>query len=148
DAGMVSVCLLEGDALGGGLEGALCCHHIIAERKVKLGLPEILFNCFPGMGAYSLLARRIEPYKVERLILSGKVYSAEEMYEMGVIDQVVDDGAGEKAVWDYIGDERKFPARRSIYQARNRVNPLTISELQDVTDLWVRTVMSLSPADL
>ncbi len=148
DAGMVSVCLLEGDALGGGLEGALCCHHIIAERKVKLGLPEILFNCFPGMGAYSLLARRIEPYKVERLIFSGKVYSAEEMYEMGVVDQVVDEGAGEKAVWDYIGDQRKFPARQSVYQSRNRVNPLTLSELQEITDLWVRTVMSLSPADL
>jgi DSF synthase len=148
DSGIVSVCLLEGDALGGGLEGALCCNYIIAERKVKLGLPEILFNCFPGMGAYSLLARRINPSAVERMIFSGKIYSADEMYDLGVIDLVVDEGAGEKAVWDYIADERKFPARQSIYQTRNRVNPLTLSELRDVTDLWVRTAMSLAPADL
>lgn len=148
DSGIVSVCLLEGDALGGGLEGAICCHHVIAERKVKLGLPEILFNCFPGMGAYSLLSRRISPYMVERMIFSGKVYSAQEMYDLGVIDHVVDDGAGEDAVRNYIADERKFPARQSIYQARNRINPLTIAELRDVTDLWVRTVMSLAPADL
>jgi DSF synthase len=148
DAGIVSVCLLEGDALGGGLEGALCCNYIVAERKVKLGFPEILFNCFPGMGAYSLLARRINPSMVERMIFSGKVFSAEEMYDLGVIDQVVDDGAGERHVWDYIADERKFSARQSIYQTRNRINPLTLSELRDVTNLWVRTVMNLTPADL
>jgi DSF synthase len=148
DSGIVTVCLLEGDALGGGLEGALCCNYIVAERKVKLGFPEILFNCFPGMGAYSLLARRISPSTVERMIFSGKVFSAKEMYELGVIDLVVDDGAGEKHIWDYIADERKFSARQSIYQARNRINPITLSELRDVTDLWVRTAMNLTPADL
>ena len=148
DSGIVSVCLLEGDALGGGLEGALCCNYIIAERKVKLGLPEILFNCFPGMGAYSLLARRINPAMVERMIFSGKIFSAEEMYDLGIIDLVVDDSAGENAVLDYISDGRKFAARQAIYQTRNRVNPLTLSELRDITDLWVKTAMRLTPADL
>jgi DSF synthase len=148
DSGIVSVCLLEGDALGGGLEGALCCNYIVAERGIQLGLPEILFNCFPGMGAYSMLARRIDAAKVERMIFSGRIFSAEEMYEIGVVDLVVDDGAGEQAVRDFIGDERKFQARRAIYRARQRVNPLTLGELRDVTDLWVETVMNLAPADL
>jgi DSF synthase len=148
DSGLVSVCLLEGDALGGGLEGALCCNYIIAERSVQLGLPEILFNCFPGMGAYSMLARRIGVAMAERMIFSGRIYSAEQMYEIGVVDLVVDDGAGEQAVRDYIGDERKFATRKAIYRTRQCVNPLTLAELRDVTDLWVERVMNLTPADL
>lgn len=148
DSGLVSVCLLEGDALGGGLEGALCCNYIIAERGVHLGLPEILFNCFPGMGAYSMLARRIGAAKAERMILSGKIYSAEQMHEMGVVDLVIDDGMGEQAVRDYVGDDRKFAPRRAIYCARQRVNPLTLAELRDITDLWVESVMKLAPTDL
>jgi DSF synthase len=145
---IVSVCLLEGDALGGGLEGAICCNYIIAERDVQLGLPEILFNCFPGMGAYSMLSRRIGVAKTERMILDGKLYTAEEMYEIGVVDLVVDKGAGEQELRNYIGDQRKHKARCGIYRARQRINPLTLEELRDVTDLWVETVINLPPADL
>ena len=70
DSGIVSVGLLQGDTLGGGLEGALCCNFIVAERGVKIGLPEILFNLFPGMGAYSMLCRRLDSIRVKRMIFS------------------------------------------------------------------------------
>jgi DSF synthase len=145
---VVSVCLLEGDALGGGLEGAICCNYIIAERDVQLGFPEILFNCFPGMGAYSMLSRRIGAAKTERMIFDGKLYTADEMYEIGVVDLVVDKGAGEQELRNYIGDQRKHKARCGVYRARQRINPLTLEELRDVADLWVETVINLSPADL
>jgi DSF synthase len=148
DSDVVSVCLLEGDALGGGLEGAICCNYIIAERGVQLGLPEILFNSFPGMGAYSILARRIGGAKAERMILGGKVFSAEEMYELGVVDLIVDRGAGEQAVHNFICDQRKYRPRCGIYRARQRINPLTLDELREVTDLWIETAMKLTPADL
>jgi DSF synthase len=148
NSNIVSVCLLEGDALGGGLEGAICCNYIIAERDVRLGLPEILFNSFPGMGAYSMLSRRIGVAKTERMILDGKLYTAEEMYEIGVVDLVVDKGAGEQELRNYIGDRRKHNARCGIYRARQRINPLTLEELRDVTDLWVEAVINLPPADL
>lgn len=148
DSGIVSVGLLQGDALGGGLEGALCCNFIIAERGVKMGLPEILFNSFPGMGAYSMLSRRLDSVRAERLIFSGRIYTAEEMYDMGVIDLVVDSGCGEQAVREYVGDSRKHGARQAIYCARQRANPLTLSELRDITDMWVETTMKLTEADL
>jgi DSF synthase len=120
DSGIVSVGLLQGDALGGGLEAALCCHFIIAERGVKMGLPEILFNSFPGMGAYSMLSRRLDSVRAERMIFSGRIYSAEEMYDLGVIDLVVNKGCGEQAVREYIGDSRKHGARQAIYGAGQR----------------------------
>ena len=148
DSGIVSVGLLQGDALGGGLEGALCCNFIIAERGVKMGLPEILFNSFPGMGGYSMLSRRLDSVRAERMIFSGRIYSAEEMYDLGVIDLVVDSGCGEQAVREYVGDSRKHGARRAIYRARQRANPLTLSELRDITDMWVETTMKLTEADL
>jgi DSF synthase len=148
DSGIVSVGLLQGDALGGGLEGALCCNFIIAERGVKMGLPEILFNSFPGMGAYSMLSRRLDSVRAERMIFSGRIYSAEEMYDLGVIDLVVDSGCGERAVREYIGDSRKYGARHAIYRARQRANPLTLSELRDITDMWVEATMKLTDGDL
>jgi DSF synthase len=148
DSGIVSVGLLQGDALGGGLEAALGCHFIIAERGVKMGLPEILFNSFPGMGAYSMLSRRLDSVRAERLIFGGRVHTAEEMYDLGVIDLVVDRGCGEQAVREYIGDSRKYGARQAIYRARQRANPLTLAELRDIADMWVETAMSLTDADL
>ena len=58
---LITISLVEGDALGGGFEAALSSNLLIAERGTKFGLPEILFNLFPGMGGYSFLARKIEP---------------------------------------------------------------------------------------
>jgi len=149
DSSVVSVALIQGDALGGGFECALCCNVLIAERSAKLGLPEILFNLFPGMGAYSLLSRRLDAARAERMILSGRVYTASELHEMGIVDMVVDDGCGEQAVRDYVGaDARSHAVRQALYRIRQRVNPITLAELRDVTDIWVDTAMRLSPADL
>ncbi|MGZ8876426.1 MAG: crotonase/enoyl-CoA hydratase family protein, partial [Halobacteriota archaeon] len=78
-----TIALVQGDALGGGFEAALAHNVIVAERTVKFGLPEVMFNLFPGMGAYSFLARRLDAARAERMILSGRLYSAEEMYEIG-----------------------------------------------------------------
>lgn len=150
DCGVVTVAMIEGDALGGGLEGALCCHVLIAEKSVKMGLPEILFNCFPGMGAYSFLSRRLDIARAERMIFSGKIYSAEEMYDLGVVDQIVEDGGAELAVQSYISSKSRgsHDVRKTLYQVRQRVNPLTLGELRDVTDMWVDTALRLSSRDL
>jgi DSF synthase len=148
DSGIVSVALIQGDALGGGLEAALSCNFIVVERSVKMGTPEILFNLFPGMGAYSMLLRRLGSAMAERIIFSGRIYSADEMYDLGVVDLVVDNGCGEEAVREYISDPRKHGVRQAIYRARQRANPLTLSELKDITEIWVETAMQLSDADL
>jgi DSF synthase len=148
DCGIVSVALVQGDALGGGLEAALCCNFIVAERGVKMGFPEILFSLFPGLGAYSLLSRRIGSAMAERIMFSGRIYSAEEMYDLGVVDLVVERGCAEETVREYVGDSRKHGARRGVYTARQRANPLTLAELRDIADAFVETVLGLSDADL
>jgi DSF synthase len=146
---IVTIALVQGDALGGGFEHALSFDLIVAERSAKLGLPEILFNMFPGMGAYSFLTRRMDRGRAEAMILSGRIYSAEELHEMGVVDVLAEDGEGQQAVQEYIArHKRKFNAHQATYRARRRVNPVTLEELRDVVDIWAEAALNLSEADL
>jgi len=101
DLPITTIALVQGDALGGGFEAALSCDTIIAEKSAKFGLPEVLFNLFPGMGAYSLLSRRLDAAQAERMILSGRIYGAAELYDMGLVDVLAEDGQGESAVRQY-----------------------------------------------
>lgn len=146
---VITVALVQGDALGGGFEAALACNMIIAERSAKFGLPEILFNLFPGMGAYNLLSRRIGTALAEKIILSGRVYSADEMHEMGLVDLVADDGLGEGAVMDYVnGNCRRHRAERAVYHARQLVNPVRLPDLEALAEIWVETALGLGELDL
>lgn len=149
DNTVTTIALVQGDALGGGFEAALSCSVLIAERQAQLGLPEILFNLFPGMGAFSFLARRLDPIRAERLILSGKLYSAEELHDMGVVDVLAEPGAGEQAVEDYIRRHRKNRlARRAMQRVRQLYQPVRYDELLDITRVWVDTALQLEEKDL
>lgn len=146
---IITIAMVQGDALGGGFEAALSCNIIVAEKSAKFGLPEILFNLFPGMGAYSLLARRISPIAAEKLIVSGKVYEAEELHAMGLVDLLVEDGEAPAAIRSYINrHSRRHNAEQSIYQVRQLVNPIRYEELCDIVDVWVEAAMRLSETDI
>jgi DSF synthase len=93
-ADVSTIALVQGKALGGGFEAALACDVIIAERSATFSFPEILFNLFPGMGAVSFLGRRIGLKKADEIITSGQIFSAKDMHDLGVIDEVVEDGLG------------------------------------------------------
>jgi DSF synthase len=149
DLPIVTVALVQGDALGGGFEAALSCDVIIAEKSAKFGLPEVLFNLFPGMGAYSLLSRKLDAARAERMILSGRIYGAAELHEMGLVDVVAEDGQGEGAVRQYIArSARHHGAHRAVCEVRRRLNPLTFEELEDVTEIWVDAALRLEETDL
>jgi DSF synthase len=146
---LATITLLQGDALGGGLEGALASDIIIAERSCQLGFPEILFNLFPGMGAYSMVARKVSPKFAEKMILGGKIYSAEELHEIGLIDILAEDGKGVEAVNDYIKkQERRSNGFLAVQKASHRFNPLTYQELIDITTVWVDAALQLKEKDL
>ncbi len=149
DLPIVTIALVQGEALGGGFESALACNVIVAEKSAKFGLPEILFNLFPGMGAYSLLARRLDAVRAEKMIMSGRIYSADELHAMGLVDVLAEDGKGEEAVREYISRQgRRHSVQRAIYRVRDRVLPLSFAELSDVTKIWVDTALRLTEHDL
>ncbi|MFT6924468.1 MAG: DSF synthase [Psychromonas sp.] len=146
---LTTIALVQGDALGGGFEGALASNLLIAERGTKLGLPEVLFNLFPGMGAYSLLSRKVSPAKAQEIILSGKLYLAEELYELGIVDILADKGEGETAVYRYIETaNRKANSYQAMRQVRDISNPIPYKELLDITKIWVESALKLTVKDL
>jgi DSF synthase len=146
---IVTIAMVQGDALGGGFEAALSCNVIVAERSAKFGLPEILFNLFPGMGAYNFLSRRLGVGGAEKMILSGKVYDAEELHALGIVDILVDDGQAPAAIRSYVArHSRRHNSEHAVYRARQAVHPIRYEELCDVGDVWVETALRLSEADL
>jgi len=149
DVPVVSIGVVEGDALGGGLECALCFNVLIAERGVKMGFPEAVFNSFPGMGAFSFLSRKLDPVRAQKIIMSGRIYTAEEFYDMGLIDVLANKGEARAAAQKYIFENRR---RHSLLYAmnkvKNKVNGLTREELREVTEIWVDTALKIDPQDL
>jgi len=146
---LTTISLVEGVALGGGFEAALSSNVLVAERNSEMGLPEILFNLFPGMGAYSLLARRVGMAQAEKIITSGKIYTADELYEMGIVDVLAEKGQGREAVNEYIRKhKRSSNGLRAIRAARQRYNPVDYDELMDITKIWVDAAMQLTKKDL
>lgn len=144
-----TVALLQGDALGGGLEMALSCHTIVAEEDVGMGLPEVLFGLFPGMGAYSFLSRRVSPQLAEKIILEGQVYSSQEMHAMGIVDLLVPKGQGAAAVWDLIERQQRIPhSYLAMNAARKLCQPVTREELLSITHVWVETALALGEKSL
>ena len=141
--------LVEGDALGGGFELALACQTIVAESGVQMGFPEVLFGLFPGMGAYSLLSRRVSPKLAEEMMLNGVMYSSDELHRMGVVDVLAPKGEGVRAVHEVIRQNRRIAtARLALHRVRDAVAPLSLDELTRITEIWVDTAMQLSDKSL
>ena len=148
-AGITTIALVQGKALGGGFESALACNFIVAEKSATFGLPEVLFNLFPGMGALTFLARRVGLRRAEEICLSGETYSAREMHTAGIVDELVDDGDGVSAVREFISRRsRHTKAHRAIARARSMVNPIERSELDSIVQVWADAAMALEAKDL
>ena len=148
-APITTVALVQGQAMGGGFESALSAHVLIAEKSAMMGLPEVLFNLFPGMGALSFLSRKIGMAAAEKMVSSGKIYSGEELYQMGVVNVLAEDGQGEYALNNWIKkNHRALNSSQAINRAKQRVNNLTYDELYDITEIWVDAALRLDERNL
>jgi len=146
---LITIGLAQGDALGGGFESLLSFNVIIAERSAKFGFPETMFGLFPGMGAYSLVSRRTSAAFAEEMMLSGRIYTAQEMKEAGLIHIVVDDGQGIEAARDYMQrNKRRHVGARAVYKAGRVVNEITLAELDRIVQIWADACLSLRERDL
>ena len=148
-APVTTISLVQGQAMGGGFEAALAAHVMVAEKSALMGLPEVMFNLFPGMGALSFLSRKIGMPAAEKIVRSGKIYTGEELYQMGVVDVLAEDGLGEYALNNWIRkNHRSLNSFQAINRAKQRVNPLTLHELYDITEIWVDAALRLDERNL
>jgi DSF synthase len=149
DLPMLTIGLVQGAALGGGFEALLSFDYIVAERDATFGLPEILFGLFPGMGAHAILSRKLGSAMADRLIVSNHTYTAEEMYELGLVHHLAENGEGLAACEDFIKkSERRHPGLVNARRAMKVTNPIGLSELKRIVDLWAEAALQLSDSDL
>jgi len=92
-----SIAVVEGFALGGGLEIALSCDLIVAGEAAVVGLPEVSVGVIPGGGGTQLLTRRIGWLRAAGMVFTARRMAAAEAAALGVVDEVV--GAGEARDW-------------------------------------------------
>ena len=144
-----AIALVQGRALGGGFEMALGMDYLVAEEHSSFGFPEIMFGLFPCTGAMGLLSTRIGARQAERIMTNKKVYSAAELYDMGLVDEICATGEGELAVERFIANHsQRLKARLKVQQSRCRHTALDRAEGVRIVDDWVETAMCLSDNEL
>ena len=87
------IAAVNGFALGGGCELALCCDFIYASSKAKFGQPEVNLGLMPGFGGTTRLPRRIGIARARELIYTGEMIRADEAYRIGLVNRVCEPDA-------------------------------------------------------
>lgn len=141
-----STCVVQGNAFGGGFESALSGNFILAEESAKFSFPEVIFGTFPGMGAYSFLTKKVGFNKANEIINSNKTYSAKEIHDMGIINDVCEDGFGIEKMSSLIkkGELEKYVSNPFM----NICNRVSKQELTDVVDVWLDKAFTLTEDNL
>jgi DSF synthase len=147
--GVHTTVLVQGDTLGGGLESVMPFHKVIFERSAQAGFPEVLFNLFPGMGAWNFTIRKAGFSVANEMILSGKLYTADQLFRRRLVDVVTDDGEGEDAVEVVMRTVNpRLRGTLAALEARRRAAPITYESLMEIVNQWTESAMSLTDRDL
>jgi len=149
DLGVHTTVLSQGDTLGGGLESVLPFHKVIFERSAQGGFPEVLFNLFPGMGAWDFMIRKAGQAVASEMILSGRLFSAEELHFRHVVDVLADDGHGEEALERVLRDvDQRHRGTLAALRAQRLAAPVPRESLTRIVDLWADSALGLTDRDL
>lgn len=146
DLNIFSTCVVQGNAFGGGFESALSGNYIIAEQSAKFSFPEVIFGTFPGMGAYSFLTKKVGFRKASEIINSNKTFSAQEIFDLGIINKVCEDGHGLASVSSMIksGEMDKIVSN----PFSNICNKVSRQELIDIVNVWLDRAFTLNEDNL
>jgi enoyl-CoA hydratase len=87
-----TIAAIEGSALGGGLELALCCDLRVASERAQLGLPEVRLAVTPSTGGTQRLPRIVGVGRAKELLLTGRILTAREAERIGLVNEVVPSG--------------------------------------------------------
>jgi DSF synthase len=147
--GIHTTVLSQGDTLGGGLESVLPFHKVIFERSASGGFPEVLFNLFPGMGAWDFTIRKAGYAVANEMILSGRLYSAEELHHRRLVDVVAEDGEGEAAIERVLHEvDPRHRGTLAALRAQRLAAPIRYETLTAIVEQWAESALGLTDRDL
>ena len=147
--GVHTTVLVQGDTLGGGLESVMPFHKVIFERSAQAGFPEVLFNLFPGMGAWNFAIRKSGFAVANEMILSGRLYTADQLLRRQLVDLVVEDGEGEAAIEAVVrAVTPRLRGTLAALEARRLAAPITYEALMQIVEQWTEAAMTLTDRDL
>ncbi len=146
---MLTVGMVQGSALGGGFEALLSFDYIVAEKQATFGLPEIMFGLYPGMGAHAFLSRKLGSAMADRIIVSNETFTAQQMYDLGIVHHLAEPGDGVNAVREFIKkSDRRHAGLVGSRRAIKEVWKLELAELNRITEMWADTALQLREQDL
>jgi enoyl-CoA hydratase len=125
---MPTIAAIEGNALGGGLELALCCDIRVASETSRLGLPEVRLAVTPGAGGTQRLPRVVGAARAKELILTGRVLTATEAERIGLVSRVVPSGQALAAA-DEIAAEIATRGPVAVREAKRLIDLATDTDL-------------------
>ncbi len=142
---------ISGQCLGGGLELALICNFMFADRSAKLGQPEIVLGVFPPPASV-ILPLKIGNARAEELLLTGKVISAERGKEIGLLNDVFEDKTNmeeevDKWISENIIGKSASSLRYAVRASRSTFGHLMQKFLPMVEDLYLRGLMETEDAN-
>jgi len=138
------IAVLDGHCLGGGLELAACADLRIAESHVKIGQPETGLGIIPGWSGTQRAVRRFGAQVVRRMALLGEVFTAREALDLGLVDQLVETGAGHAAA-DAVVERLRARSPRATELTKMMINAAEGEERERVIEALAGTIAAASP---
>ena len=146
-----SIAKITGQCLGGGLELALMCDAMMADKSAKLGQPEIVLGVFPPPASI-ILPEKIGLARAEEMLITGKVVAAEEAKHMGLLNHVSEDRTAlnhyvDEWITSYILPRSASSLRYAVKAARVKFNHVLTEFLPKLEALYVGALMETHDAN-
>ncbi len=142
---------ISGQCLGGGLELALICNFIFADKTARLGQPEILLGVFPPPASI-ILPQKIGNARAEELLITGKSISAEEAYKIGLVNSYFEDKnemneSINKWIKKYIIPKSASSLKYAVRTSRIVMNKIIKEKLADLEKIYINELMETNDAN-
>src|SRR5436190_5130395 len=126
---LTTIAAVQGVTFGGGLELALACDLIIADKTARFAFPELRLGIIPGFGGIPRVKRDLGNAVVRDLLLTGRSFNVSKAQQIGLVSQVVGEGEALRAARGTAGQLTKFD-RRTAATAKKFIKPIPYDELR------------------
>jgi enoyl-CoA hydratase len=134
-APFVTFAAVHGLCMGGGLELALVCDQIVAEKMARFGFPELRLGLIPGFGGIPRLRRDVGNSFIRDLLFTGRTVKAERVYQLGLVSHLAGDGYALQVARSMARQVTKFDAETRA-AAKKFLKPVPHDELKNEIDLF------------